>query len=1391
MDEFLREFQSPSQAEVQWLQDVYCFTEKNLLPVGELAGSCVAVLALAVVRTTQQALGTGPDSVPLSYRLVSMGELVARQHTPCCSHVTWSTSQFREWAQEGERRVANCRVLPRDNLLLIGCLTDHHSSSLGREAVYDGSLSLKDGSGSLYCEVLHLSTDWLGRLMLFPNWNYIPQNAASSGQKVEGYLELCCPPLPILPSPLTLEPEEPLFQGALRPHETARLLKQRFRSPGVRLVVCGQVSLLCPLLNIAGKTFFCFTLSDRERENSVPMLVTNPSLLHWRQCLSVGVSVVISGLRVCTLRRVAAQLVLCPTPQSRLWPLKHFKAPWETPGQAQADTQALLSRWTQGQTEEQTLTDTETDEQTAGDTQTEGQTLTDTETEGQPAGDTQTEGQTLTDTETEEQRTGDTWTQEQTGDTQKEEQTAGDTWTQEQTAGQMDPEPDRTTGPKTDRQPVSVKPVLRCTAKRSKVIDYKGVISRVLIAEAGLYELDGEVGLCLAYQQVLNYGRGLRPGAEVKLSHVHFMYRPSPHFPPTLLCCCLRTALQIEGFSAVGSEFMPFHHQKSLYVRVLLERELGVSQYLWACHCAATLGERLCPRVVRPGRMRAVAGRFLRSLLADSEAGAPGRRDIYREMLEEPHCCPLVEYSANAPPPCQTPSVSELVSLGESLGWDSLCLPSLLPPTAPHLTSAELNPFLAWSVLSQPAWSLRPPAVLAGVLKPCGRSGRLQLLDQTGAVECVCVERDGDTQRALSDTAWIGCLVSVRRFSIVTERFLKTEFPSWRHLDQQQYIKERSCRVYVQFCVGDLELLSPSAAMSRLRSAGQTQSPGVRKTPGDPEGLGGARKTPGDPEGLGGARKTLGDPEGLGGARKRLRGVAEDAEESEWGAGVQSTKGAGPRAAPLSSSPACTLTSAGSIRSEVATPPPCVSVLFRVLEKEGLSFRNMASNQAPGPAGLKMSFGASAVLLGEPRVCAGDSNNTHLPPEETESGDNGAPCRVQLLFLGGAVRWFHLLQPGCLYRLVAPDTADPSILSSPSRPTYTGPQCPEARSLPVLPHWQIHTLALAPVPAPRQVSESSDHRILSVSEVLSGRTLFSLVSFKGRISQRITLQGFRDKTPDVQLQPSLCGVAVEKAPGARLTVCDCLTPWISLQVYIELSHNPYTPGLIPGATVLFQKFHRRVSRAHSVYCRSVPLSCVTVEQLGNGQSWPADSSGHPSSETPLPIMLLGEWGAGQPRCIMGRVRCHVVCVLFLQLQWVCSLCSSVFKQGRCTRNYPPCHSDSGVFQAEAKAVVEDGSGEAQVWFSTPTVPALLSLGPSEWEGLQTHIRARGHLRVIHRGRSPENRVSVQSEDLLLLYLSALCVSSLVCRSISLSCRLGSRDPSLRHVVSVLLQGAAR
>ena len=44
------------------------------------------------------------------------------------------------------------------------------------------------------------------------------------------------------------------------------------RSKGRRLQVLGQVSAVCPLLEIAGKTFFCLHL--QEEEHTLPVLVT-------------------------------------------------------------------------------------------------------------------------------------------------------------------------------------------------------------------------------------------------------------------------------------------------------------------------------------------------------------------------------------------------------------------------------------------------------------------------------------------------------------------------------------------------------------------------------------------------------------------------------------------------------------------------------------------------------------------------------------------------------------------------------------------------------------------------------------------------------------------------------------------------------------------------------------------------------------------------------------------------------------------------------------------------------------------------------------------------------------------------------------------------------------
>lgn len=50
--------------------------------------------------------------------------------------------------------------------------------------------------------------------------------------------------------------------------------------------------------------------------------------------------------------------------------------------------------------------------------------------------------------------------------------------------------------------------------------DLQGRITEVQAAEAGLYELDGKILLCLAYQPLRKWDGSLRLGAEIEVSVV-------------------------------------------------------------------------------------------------------------------------------------------------------------------------------------------------------------------------------------------------------------------------------------------------------------------------------------------------------------------------------------------------------------------------------------------------------------------------------------------------------------------------------------------------------------------------------------------------------------------------------------------------------------------------------------------------------------------------------------------------------------------------------------------------------------------------------------------------------------------------------------------------------
>ncbi|RVE60932.1 hypothetical protein OJAV_G00185670 [Oryzias javanicus] len=1144
---FLERFGPSSEAERAWLKNIFLFVGRYLSPYcsdpapstveGSLTG--VEQLSIRLVLEIQQR-SSMDHSLPVSYRLLSASELVSQQNLACVSNLSWTTNQHRAWAKEAELSLPEQQVLQRVNLLLIGCLTE------GR----GGDWRLTDSSGSVRCEVLSPSPLWMNRPVLLPHWNYIPHDA--SGQDMDrGHLELIGSPVFLCP-----EAEHGLAAAAdgaelkaVPVGEAEVFLQNRVR--GQRVSVHGQVCSVCPLLDVSGTPFFCFSLTDGER--SLPVLVQEPSRLWWRACVHVGRSVCVTALRVCVLRGWRGNNILCVTERSQL----------------QTDTPLLMSH-----------------------------------------------------------------------DCEEEE-------------------------PDLNQSGVRM--------KRSRIISYQGTVTDVVSEGAGLYVLDRKLGLCLAYQPASR--RSLRVGDGVELHHVHFLFRPCPDFPPSMLCSCLRLSVTVTSFSRVGvSDSAPRCPGDGVLSRLLLQKHMGVSEYLWACHLSSQLSISLVPAVMKQQCVCLLSWKMMKTLRGRR---ARTRRDIYCEMLDQPHTCPLTQYSVD-PGVHQNLSVLDLVRSLQSLCWSSLSLRSLLPPAEGGRSQAP------------------PPAAGGRVGAPPHSSEFspiLQLRDATGSVGCVVTEtsreegggggRGGET--ACYNTAWIGCLVCVLQFSMVTERFLQSEFPSVDHLDQENFITFRDSRVYLQFSLDHLLILSPSVSMvTYLKHKGEEPGDDVTDEHEDPQ------------------------KEEQRWKRKRREGN-EDSSDS-------------------SSSDVMTAVSVGGASQSR------VSVVIRVEQKGGLVWKNTEG------AELQLCFSLRAAVIGPVVSWRRDPKNKLLTEEEAEPDKEQ---KVQLQLSGVCSRWFPVLQSGRLYRVVMVQV--PFDLSSHGASGNSRAELLSDSTLQVGSDWRFHTL---PRPLLLPSCLQATPPVLSVGQVLDNSS--ELVCFQGQISERI-------RVDDGNTQSGNSGMN----SGVRLTLCDMTGR--SVRVYLDLSHAPYPPGLLPGSSVLLSDFQRRVSRSGGVYFSNLPVSSMTVMSLG------AESLAPPP---PPPMMHLGQWGVKEN--VTGLVRGHVVCFLFLQLQWSCSTCSSVYTQV-CSSQ---CGSSSAVFRSRAKLVIDDGTGEAHVWVSGVGVQTLLGLADFQWEGLQRWLKVKGHLRVLPRGRS----LVCDSEEPLLLFLLSMCSSEAVRRPVCLTCRrhAPSRASDLRR-----------
>ncbi|GAB1296273.1 CST complex subunit CTC1 [Apodemus speciosus] len=790
----------------------------------------------------------------------------------------------------------------------------------------------------------------------------------------------------------------------------------------------------------------------------------------------------------------------------------------------------------------------------------------------------------------------------------------------------------------------------------SKVLHYLGTVTEVLHESAGLYILDGQLILCLAYQKIHGLRRVIRPGVCLELRDVHLLQAVGGGTTKPVLALCLHGTVRLQGFSCLKPETLPLQYTPL--------------QTPYSFPTILALAEE--------GHRRAWA-------TFDPKA-----------LLPLPEATHLTS--------CQ---------LNRRLAWSWLCLPScvfqpaqrvsLCSPGCPGTHSVdqaglELRnpPASASQVLglqacaTSPAYSLY--IVLLGVLVASSHRGLLELRDLRGSLPCIPLT---ESSQPLIDPKLIGCLVRVEKFQLVVEREVSSSFPSWEEMGMASFIQKKQARsalgsgayapgsegeeepgvgdsgVYIQFCLPDALIL-----------------PVPRPTFGS------------DP-----SQTASSCPEG---------------------------------------------------------PHVGQSRLFLLSHKEALMKRNfcLLPGDSSQPAKPTLSFHVSGTWL-----CATQRKEASgwSPPEPlaVENKDQ----KVFLIFLGASVRWFPFLYPNQVYRLVAPGPSTPVFETECSSGTSHRPlelaDC--VSCLTVQEEWTLELGSSQDIPdvleVPRALPESS------LARLLSDNSPNSLVSFSAEILSRMLCE------PPLALRRIKPGNAEAIKTGVKLTVAlemdDCDYP-PHLDIYIEDPQWLPQIGLLPGARVLFSQLEKRISRSNIVYCCFRPSTSVQI------LSFPTETK----ASAPLPHIHLVQLVQGDQAPFQATASCHIVCVLSLQILWVCAHCTSICPQGKCSRQDPSCPSQRAISQANIRLLVEDGTAEATVICRNHHVAAALGLSPSEWSSILEHARGPGRVALQFPGPGAQTESASKTPEPLTLLLRTLCTSPLVLRPIKLSFALERRPTDI-------------
>lgn len=938
---------------------------------------------------------------------------------------------------------------------------------------------------------------------------------------------------------------------------------------------------------------------------------------------------------------------------------------------------------------------------------------------------------------------------------------------------------DLTTGRVTDEKTCDRKQIAKPPANMS----YTGVITKCINPEAGVFELDSKIRLYISHQPSSNLGRGLRVGAHVTVHNVHLCREGKKVLG---FCCCTQSTVRVIRFSPLSTPWKPFIPCESPLA--LLGQNLTLADYVHLLEMCDKVLEKFSP-LYRTGQLVAYSSRQRKELMGaknvsvleqlltyvknQTPSSVVPARNIYDEFFEVPHKCHPNEASEFTFP--WFPTIKEFL---DTLDQKSSNKPWLSGQSV-HLTaSTQEKKDWMYKILTQDCFD--GPVILAGCLRSSTKTGQLFLLDQTGEISCIvapayqksgghdCTRnccRKFSTQEECSVCPYmhmwhLDALIQINKFEVVIEKFQPSN-------TFQGNFTENSTRLYLQFSLESEEILIPEGADKKVDSEKRKSDNKKEKS------------------------KIFKKDECL------------DKQVDEI----------------------CDRKSEGFMCKMLFMVRNCEAPTIRKV-KEDLCF----------PCGVEIKI--VAVHRSDVQNAPANNSSFSLRSVSCSSGAFDFPSDFKLWRKNAALKlvkkrlyWSQVLYPGCFYvitetvpneassRILKDDDLEPLINVSSAMELERVCWCERCGITRLSENTKCYAEIVKALDEMQDdffrndklcsvdiiLGETGNQKMGSDTESLqTSRSLSAQVSFRGVIVSRELRQS---ETPTQQLPDGFVevpkfgpvklaavknlqlGFTLLRNTIIQLRVKDLQSP-NTMSVYMDLRRSNYVCGILPGAIVQFRRFMRKFSRTKNMYCTFEACSSVVVERraVTNFTDVPLDprfsvsltASASAEENTKDPpnrhlIDLIRSEAQGNFVQTISRVRCRVTAVQKVNLRWLCKRCGELVTRNDCTGG---CYGSAEYrFNAEARCVVEDGTGEAQMYVYDDMVPTVLKLSTQQWHHLQDLAMRTGELLYQRHWRGRNNPPEVNQGNLCSkeaeakMTLENHCCSSRLHRLVILHCKL--------------------